>query len=384
MAKADYYETLGVARDADEKQLKSAFRKLAMQYHPDRNPDNPDAELKFKEINEAYDVLKDSQKRAAYDQYGHAAFEGGMGGPGGGAGAGGFDFADVFDEFFGDFMGGRGGAGRRRGGGGRGSDLRYNLEISLEDAFLGKTVQINVPSSVVCDACNGSGAEPGTKPEVCPTCSGSGKVRANQGFFMVERTCPTCGGQGQIIKKPCRVCSGAGKIQKDKTLEVNIPKGVDDGNRIRLGGEGEAGTRGGPSGDLYIFLTIKPHDLFRRDSDMLYCQVPIPMTTAALGGQIEVPTISGKRARIKIPEGTQSGRQFRLKGQGMPELNGGFTGDMIIETAVETPVNLSKRQKELLQELAAGDEGKSAGKSSSPRSDGFFTKVKELWDDLTE
>jgi len=382
MAKADYYDLLGVSRDADEKQLKSAYRKLAMQYHPDRNPDNPEAEAKFKDVSEAYDVLKDGDKRAAYDRYGHAAFEGGMGGPGGGAGAAGFDFADVFDDLFGDFMG-RGsqrGGGRRRQGGGRGADLRYNLEITLEDAFAGKTVQVEVPTSVTCDTCDGSGAEPGTQPEVCGTCNGQGKIRTNQGFFMVERTCPNCGGQGMIIKNPCKACSGAGKISKEKTLEVKIPKGVDDGNRIRLSGEGEAGTRGGPSGDLYIFLSVKPHQLFRRDGDTLFCQVPIEMTKAILGGQIEVPTVSGKRARVTVPEGTQSGRQFRLKGQGMPELNGGYTGDMIIETQVETPVNLSKKQKELIEEFA-GVEDK---ESSSPRTEGFFSKVKELWDDLTE
>lgn len=379
MAKADYYDLLGVGRDADEKQLKSAYRKLAMQYHPDRNPDNPEAEQKFKEVSEAYDVLKDADKRAAYDRYGHAAFEGGMGGPGG-AGAAGFDFTDVFDDLFGDFMGRGGRGGRRRGGGGRGADLRYNLEINMEDAYQGKTIQITVPSSVACDTCSGSGAAPGSQPEVCGACGGQGKVRTNQGFFMVERTCPKCGGQGQVITNPCTTCVGAGKVNKEKKLEVKIPKGVDDGNRIRLAGEGEAGTRGGPAGDLYIFLSVKPHPLFRRDGDMLFCQVPIEMTKAILGGQIEVPTISGKRARLKIPEGTQSGRQFRLKGQGMPELNGGYTGDMIIETQVETPVNLTKKQRELIEEFA----GVKGDTSSSPRTEGFFSKVKDLWDDLTE
>jgi molecular chaperone DnaJ len=380
MSKKDYYELLGVAKDVDEKALKSAFRKAAMQYHPDRNPDNKEAEQKFKEIGEAYEVLKDPEKRAAYDRYGHAAFEGGMGGPGGGGhGGAGFDFSDVFEEFFGDFMGGAGGRRRQRGGPGRGNDLRFNMEITLEDAYGGKEDKIRVPTSVACEPCGGSGAEPGSKPEACDMCGGAGKVRASQGFFMVERTCPKCQGNGTIISNPCKSCGGAGRVRKDKTLQVKIPKGVEEGTRIRLAGEGEAGARGGPPGDLYIFLTLKPHPLFKRDGDMLYCQVPIPMATATLGGQIEVPTIEGKRARVKIPEGTQSGRQFRLKGKGMPELNGGFVGDMIIEMNVETPTNLSKKQRELMEEFAA--EG---GDSVSPRSEGFFSKVKDLWDDLTE
>ncbi len=379
MAKQNYYDLLGVGKDADEGTLKKAFRKQAMQYHPDRNPGDEAAEKKFKEIGEAYDVLKDPEKRAAYDRYGHAAFEGGMGGGGHpGGGAGGFDFSDVFEEFFGGMGGGR----RRRGGGNsatRGNDLRFNLEITLEEAFNGKSDTIKVPTSVSCEPCNGSGAEKGSSPEVCGTCGGHGKVRANQGFFMVERTCPTCQGAGHTIKNPCKVCRGAGRVEKEKTLEVKIPQGVDEGQRIRLSGEGEAGVRGGPAGDLYIFLTIKPHSIFKRDSEMLFCQVPIPMTTAVMGGQIEVPTIGGGRARVKIPEGTQSGRQFRLRGKGMPELNGGYVGDMILETAVETPVNLTKRQRELMEEFA--QEG---GDNISPRSEGFFTKVKDLWDDLTE
>lgn len=380
MSKADYYDLLGVQKDVDEKALKSAFRKAAMQYHPDRNPGDAEAEKKFKEIGEAYEVLKDPEKRAAYDRYGHAAFEGGMGGGGhGGHGGAGFDFSDVFEEFFGDFMGGGGRRRRGPGGAARGSDLRFNMEITLEDAFRGKEDKIRVPTSVGCEPCGGSGAEPGSKPEVCDTCGGAGKVRASQGFFMVERTCPKCQGNGSIIINPCKSCSGAGRVRKEKTLQVKIPKGVEEGTRIRLAGEGEAGSRGAPPGDLYLFLSIKPHPLFKRDGDMLYCQVPIPMTTATLGGQIEVPTIEGKRARIKIPDGTQSGRQFRLRGKGMPELNGGFVGDMIIETVVETPTNLNKRQRELMEEFAA--EG---GDSISPRSEGFFSKVKDLWDDLTE
>jgi len=379
MSKQDYYELLGVEKGVDEGTLKKAFRKAAMKYHPDRNPGDAGAEKKFKEMGEAYDVLKDPEKRAAYDRYGHAAFEGGMGGAGGGQGAGGFDFSDVFEEFFGDFMGG--GGRRQRGGGhsGRGSDMRFNMEITLEEAFAGKTDQITVPTSVACNPCGGSGAEPGSKPEVCDTCGGHGKVRASQGFFMVERACPKCHGTGSVIKNPCKTCRGVGKVNKEKTLQVKVPQGVEEGTRIRLSGEGEAGVRGGSPGDLYIFLSIKPHPLFKRDGDMLYCQVPIPMTTATLGGQIEVPTIEGKRARIKIPDGTQSGRQFRLRGKGMPELNGGFVGDMIIETSVETPVNLTKRQRELLEEFAA--EG---GDKISPRSEGFFSKVKDLWEDLTD
>jgi len=376
MSKQDYYELLGVEKGVDEGTLKKAFRKAAMKYHPDRNPGDEAAEKKFKEMGEAYDVLKDPEKRAAYDRYGHAAFEGGMGG--GGQGGAGFDFSDVFEEFFGDFMGG---GGRRRGGqqSGRGSDMRFNMEITLEEAFAGKSDKITVPTSVACDPCGGSGAEPGSQPEVCDTCGGAGKVRASQGFFMVERACPKCRGAGSTIKNPCKTCHGAGKVNKDKTLQVKIPQGVEEGTRIRLSGEGEAGLRGAPAGDLYIFLSIKPHPLFKRDGDMLYCQVPIPMSTATLGGQIEVPTIEGKRARIKIPAGTQSGRQFRLRNKGMPELNGGFVGDMIIETSVETPVNLTKRQRELLEEFAA--EG---GDTINPRSEGFFTKVKDLWEDLTD
>jgi len=381
MAKADYYELLGVARGASADEIKKAFRKLAMKWHPDKNPGDAAAEQKFKEINEAYSVLSDDDKRAAYDRYGHAAFEGG--GPGGGgAGARGFDFgssfADVFDDLFGDFMGGRG---QRGGGNGatRGSDLRYNMEITLEEAFKGKKTQIRVPSTIACEACEGSGAAPGSKPTTCPSCQGAGKVRAQQGFFTVERTCPTCQGAGRIIKDPCKVCSGHGRVSKEKTLSVNIPQGVEDGTRIRLAGEGEAGLRGGPTGDLYIFLTVVPHALFRRDGANLFCRVPIPMVTAALGGNIEVPTIDGTRARVAIPAGTQTGRQFRLKGKGMPALRGGALGDLYINAVVETPMNLTAKQKDLLKEFE-----KAGGKGTSPESEGFFAKVKELWNDLTE
>lgn len=379
MSKRDYYEVLGVERGASADELKKAYRKLAMQYHPDRNPDNPEAADKFKELNEAYDVLKDEQKRAAYDRFGHAAFDGGMGG---GGGRGGFDFgggggfSDLFEEMFGDFMGGR-----RGQSSGRGSDLRFNMDISLEDAFAGKTTTITVPSSAPCDSCNGTGGKDGAQPTTCGTCHGHGKVRAQQGFFTIERTCPTCQGQGRVIKDPCRVCGGQGRVRKDKTLSVTIPAGVEDGTRIRLAGEGEAGTRGAPPGDLYIFLSIKPHRLFQRDGANIYCRVPIPMTTAALGGTVDVPTIDGTMTKVTIPPGTQSGNQFRLKSKGMSVLRSPARGDMFIQAMVETPVNLTARQQELLREFeAAGDQD---GKHN-PESEGFFAKVKELWKDLTE
>lgn len=376
MAKADYYELLGVERGVSADDLKKAFRKQAMQCHPDRNPGNADAEKKFKEINEAYEVLKDEQKRAAYDQYGHAAFENG----GRGQGGGGFDFSgnfsDVFDDLFGDFMGG---GGRRGGGPARGADMRYNLEITLEEAFKGKKTSIRVAGTVACEGCEGSGAAPGSQPVTCQTCRGQGKVRAQQGFFTIERTCPSCQGQGRMIKDPCTSCRGAGRKQKEKTLSVNIPAGVEDGTRIRLTGEGEAGPRGGPPGDLYIFLSLQQHQFFRRDGVNLFCRAPIPMTKAALGGQIEVPSIDGSRARVTIPPGTQTGRQFRLKGKGMPVMRGAGVGDLYINAMVETPMNLTKRQKELLQEFEAA-----GGSNNSPESEGFFSKVKEFWDDLTE
>lgn len=385
----DFYTVLGVQKGASEDELKKAYRKLAMQYHPDRNQGNAEAEKKFKQINEAYDVLKDPQKKAAYDRYGHDAFTGGMGqgGPGG-MGAGGFEFSgsfsDIFEDLFSEFTGGaRGG---RRGGepaqpaAARGSDLRYNLDVTLEEAFRGKQQTIKVTTSGTCETCDGSGAEKGTKPETCSTCNGRGAVRAQQGFFTVERTCGNCQGTGKVIKNPCKTCAGSGRVRKEKSLSVTIPAGVEEGTRIRLAGEGEAGFRGGPPGDLYIFLSIKPHAIFRRDGANIYCNAPIPFTTATVGGHIEVPTIDGGRVKVTIPEGTQSGHQFRLKGKGMSVLRSQAKGDMYIEVAVETPVNLSKKQKELLKEF----EGAAGSKSTSPASESFFTRVKEFWEDLKE
>jgi molecular chaperone DnaJ len=378
MAKRDYYDILGVQRNASEQDLKSAFRKLAKDHHPDRNPGDNGAEQNFKELNEAYEVLKDPQKRAAYDRFGHAAFDGGMGGRGGGAGFG-PDFAssmsDIFDDLFGEFMGGRRGGGQqRRSGRERGADLRYNMEISLDDAFAGKTAQIRVPTSVTCETCSGSGAEAGTKPVTCATCGGAGKVRASQGFFTIERTCPSCQGRGETIADPCPACNGAGRVVKERTLSVNIPAGVEDGTRIRLSGEGEAGSRGGPAGDLYIFLSIKPHELFQRDGSDVFCRVPISMTTAALGGQIEVPTLDGTVSRVKVPEGTESGKQFRLKGKGMPVLRSNASGDLYIQVEVETPKNLTRKQRELLEEFE-----RLSAKDTSPESAGFFARMKDLF-----
>ena len=374
MAKRCYYETLGLSRGAGEPEIKSAYRRLAKEYHPDRNPGDTRAEVRFKEVSEAYEVLKDPQKRAAYDHFGHAAFDGGMGG------ARGFgpDFAssmsDIFDDLFGEFMGGRRGQ-RQRTARERGADLRYNLEVSLSDAFEGKTAQIRVPTSVCCETCSGSGARAGTKPTACPTCGGVGKVRASQGFFTIERTCPTCQGRGETIEDPCPRCSGAGRITKERTLSVNIPPGVEDGTRIRLAGEGEAGLRGGPAGDLYIFLSIKPHEFFQRDGADIFCRVPISMTTATLGGQIEVPTVNGAATRVKVPEGSESGKQFRLKGKGMPVLRSKVTGDMYIQVEVETPKNLTRRQRELLEEFE-----RESHKETSPESAGFFARVKDFFE----
>jgi molecular chaperone DnaJ len=380
MAKRDYYEVLGTQKGADADAIKKAYRKKAKELHPDRNKDNPKAEEQFKEVNEAYDCLKDPDKKAAYDRFGHAAFEGGMGGGGGPRGAHQGDFAsafsDVFDDLFGDFMNQRGGGGGGRQRAVRGSDLRYNLRVTLEEAHGGLQKTIQVPTAVACGSCNGSGAEGGSEPATCPTCSGMGKVRAQQGFFTVERTCPTCSGAGQIIKNPCKSCGGQGRVERDRSLSVNIPAGVETGTRIRLGGEGEAGMRGGPAGDLYIFIEVEPHKIFERDGPNLYCRVPVSMTTAAMGGDIEVPTIDGGRSRVKIPEGSQSGRQMRLRGKGMPALRGSGSGDMMIELAVETPVNLTARQKELLREF------EDLSEENSPENKDFLKSVRNFWDSM--
>ena len=377
MAKRDYYETLGVQKGASEDDLKAAFRRLAKQYHPDRNPDDKTAEQRFKEINEAYEILKDSQKRAAYDQFGHAAFDGTGNRPGGG-GFGpefGASMSDIFDDLFGEFMGGRRGRERGRGGRERGADVPYNMEISLSEAFTGKQAQIRVPTTVTCDVCSGAGAKPGTRPTACTTCGGYGKVRASQGFFTIERTCPACLGRGELIETPCEKCTGAGRITKERTLSVNIPAGVEDGTRIRLAGEGQAGFRGGPPGDLYIFLTIKPHEFFQRDGADIFCRVPISMFTAALGGQVEVPTVDGGRTRVKIPEGSETGKQFRLRGKGMPVLRSRVAGDMYIQVDVETPKNLNRRQRELLEEFE-----RASSKDTSPQSAGFFARVAQFFE----
>ena len=381
--KADFYETLGVQKGADEKELKSAFRKLAMQFHPDRNPGDHACEHKFKEINEAYECLKDPQKRAAYDRFGHAAFEhGGMNGAAHGFAAGGF--ADIFEDIFGDMMGG---GGRRRSSGGRerGADLRYSMEISLEEAFAGKTAQIHVPASVSCDECSGTGAKPGTQPVTCSMCHGHGKVRASQGFFSIERTCPQCQGRGQTIKDPCPKCAGQGRVTEERSLSVNIPAGIEDGTRIRLANEGEAGLRGGPSGDLYIFLSVKPHELFERDGLDLLCTVPVPITIAALGGEIEAPCLMGGencdgncKLPVDVPEGAQTGKTIRLKGRGMPSLRNRQRGDLVVELFVETPTHLSARQKELLREFA-----ELCGDKQNPKSANFLGKAKRFWEEVT-
>ncbi len=376
MSKRDYYEVLGVGKGANEAELKSAFRKLAMKYHPDRNQGDKDAEIHFKELNEAYQVLSDGQKRAAYDRFGHAAFSQGMGGGGPGFGADFSDFmSDIFENFFGETRGrGRGGGSGRE----RGADLRYNLEISLEEAFESKTASIKIPTSTTCEVCAGSGAKAGSKPRQCPTCNGYGRVRAAQGFFSIERTCPNCHGRGEVIDDPCDACGGAGRVTRERALSVNVPAGVEEGTRIRLAGEGEAGLRGGPPGDLYIFLSIKPHQFFQRDGADLFCRVPISMVTAALGGEFTVPTLDGSDAKVKVPEGTQSGRQFRLRGKGMPVLRSRDLGDLYIQVVVETPQKLTKRQRELLTEFdrASSDE-------THPESSGFFSRVREFFDGLS-
>ncbi|EKE09139.1 MAG: hypothetical protein ACD_16C00212G0020 [uncultured bacterium] len=380
MAKQDFYELLGIPRSAKADEIKKTYRKLAMKYHPDKNPGDKEAEKKFKEISEAYDVLKDDKKRALYDQVGHAAFNGGMGAgaPHGGFYQGDFDFqssgfGNIFDDMFSEFMGGRA---QQAEASRRGADLRYNMEISLDEAFRGIKKNIKIPSNAKCETCHGSGATEGTKPETCPTCHGNGKIHARQGFFTIERTCSHCHGLGEIIRVPCKTCHGSGRIRKEKTIAVNIPAGIEEGARIRLAGEGEAGLRGGINGDLYIFLHIKPHKFFHREGTNIFCQVPISMATASLGGEIEVPAIDEHSARVKVPAGTQSGKQFRLKGKGMSILRSSGRGDMYIQIQVETPINLSKRQKEILEEFRALEEKS----HSSPLSEGFFAKIRDFWD----
>ncbi len=375
MIDADYYELLGVQKGADDKVIKAAYRKLAMQYHPDRNPGCHESESKFKAINEAYDCLKDPQKRAAYDRYGKAAFQNG-GGSGAGAGFG--DFSDIFESFFGDFTG----RGRQRSSAMRGADLRYDLELTFEEAYAGKTADIELDVSAGCDHCAGTGAKPGAQVQTCGTCNGAGQVRMQQGFFVVERTCPSCRGAGQVIADPCEPCSGTGRVERRKTLQVKVPAGVDDGTRIRVSGEGEAGFRNGPAGDLYIFVHLRPHAIFKREGTTLFAHAPISITTAALGGEIPVPCLDGKGCTVKIPAGTQSGRQFRLRGKGMPALNSSGHGDLIVQIEVETPVQLTERQRELLEEfrtIECAHEGKNC-----PKSTGFFAKLKNAWDELTE
>ncbi|PSC03325.1 molecular chaperone DnaJ [Alsobacter soli] len=371
--KTDYYELLQVSRTATETELKSSFRKLAMKHHPDRNPGDKAAEARFKELNEAYQVLSDAQKRAAYDRFGHAAFENGMGG-GGGPGFGN-DFAssmaDIFEDLFGDFSG----RGRQRSDGReRGSDLRYNLEITLEEAYAGKTATLKVPTAIACEACSGTGAKPGSKAKQCPTCGGYGRVRASQGFFSIERTCPNCQGRGEVIEDPCRSCNGAGRVTRERTLSVNIPAGVEDGTRIRLANEGEAGLRGGPNGDLYIFLSLKPHPFLQRDGADLFCRAPVSMVKAALGGEVPVPVLDGEECTVKIPEGAQTGKQIRIRGRGMPILRSRDKGDLYVQLVVETPQKLNARQRELLREFE-----QESSKDTQPESASFFAKVREFF-----
>ena len=372
MAKRCYYETLAIERTANDGEIKTAFRRFAMQFHPDRNPGDKSAEHRFKEINEAYEVLKDPDKRAAYDRFGHAAFEHGMGGAAGFGADFGTTFSDLFEGIFG-MSAGRG----RSSGRERGADLRYNMEITLQEAFGGKNAQIRIPTSVTCEACSGSGAKAGTKPKTCPMCGGHGRVRHAQGFFTLERTCPNCHGRGQSIDTPCASCAGSGRVTRERTLAVNIPAGVEDGTRIRLAGEGEAGVRGGPPGDLYIFLSIGAHPFFQREGADLHCRVPVSMVTASLGGEFEVPTIDGGKTKVKVPEGTQSGRRFRLTGKGMPVLRSRQNGDMYVQVMVETPQKLTKKQRELLSEFE-----RLSSSETQPESSGFLGKVKEFLDGL--
>jgi len=376
MLDTDYYELLQVERTADEKTIKTAYRKLAMECHPDRNPGCKDSEAKFKAISEAYDCLKDPQKRAAYDRFGHAAFRNGGGGFGGGA-QDFSSFSDIFENIFGEFMGG--GQGGRRTNVLRGSDLRFDLEISLEDAFNGRTVEVPIDTAVQCEPCGGSGAKAGTSARTCSMCDGRGQVRARQGFFVVEQVCPTCRGSGEVIADPCQACRGEGRVEKRRSLEVRIPEGVDEGTRIRLSGEGEAGIRGGPAGDLYIFIHLARHSVFQREGTTLFVRCPISITTAALGGTIEVPGLDRKMNEIKIPAGTQTGKQLRHRGAGMPVLNGHGRGDMVVQLDVETPTKLSARQRELLEEFRKTETGEEC-----PASSGFFSKLRSMWDDLTD
>ncbi|UAL10716.1 molecular chaperone DnaJ [Caulobacter segnis] len=381
----DYYEILGVTRTIDEAGLKSAFRKLAMEHHPDRNGGCENATGRFKEINEAYSVLSDPQKRAAYDRFGHAGVNGPQGGAGGFGGQG-FDASDIFNDVFGDVFGEMFGGGRRQSNGPqRGQDLRYDLEISLEQAYAGAEVEIKVPAAMTCEVCEGSGAKPGTSPTVCGTCGGAGRVRATQGFFAVERGCPRCGGSGRLVLDPCQNCNGHGQVRRERILSVRIPAGVDDGARIRLAGEGDAGARGGPRGDLYIFLSVTPHELFERDGLDLLCTVPVPMTTAALGGEIEAPCLLGGencdgncKISVSVPEGAQTGKTVRLKGKGMPSLRSRQRGDLVVELFVETPTHLSARQKELMRELAG-----LCGEKQNPKSANFVGKAKRFWEEVT-
>lgn len=377
MSKRDYYEVLGVAKNATEAEIKKAFKRLAMKYHPDRNPDDKAAEEKFKEAKEAYEILTDAQKRAAYDQFGHAGVDPSAGGGGGGYGPGGASFSDIFGDVFGDIFGGAAGA---RGGGTRayrGSDLRYNLELSLEEAVMGTTVKIRVPTLVECDECDGSGAKKGTSAQTCPTCHGHGQVRMQQGFFSLQQTCPRCHGSGKIITDPCGKCHGQGRVQEQKTLSVKVPAGVDDGDRIRLSGEGEAGLHGGPAGDLYVQIHVREHPIFTRDENNLACEVPISFVTAALGGELDVPTLGG-RVKLKIPAETQSGKLFRLRGKGVRSVRGGDVGDLICRVVVETPVNLTGRQKELLQEFEASLNGD----KHSPKASSWLDGVKKFFEDM--
>ena len=379
MTKQCYYEALGLPRGASDKEIKAAFRRLAKECHPDSCNGDATAERRFKEINEAYEALKDPQRRAAYDRFGHAAFQGGGGGPGGHPFGADFSasMSAMFDDLFGEFMGQR--RTKQRSVRERGSDLRYNMEITLSEAFKGKSAQIRVPTNVTCEACSGSGAKAGTHATPCRTCIGIGKVRASQGFFTIERTCPTCHGRGEVIETPCGSCNGSGRVTKERTLSVTIPSGVEDGTRIRLASEGEAGLRGGSPGDLYIFLSIKPHEFFQRDGADLFCRVPIAMTTAALGGEIEVPTIDGGRSRVKIPEGSETGKQFRLKAKGMPVLRSKQLGDLYIQVEVETPKNLTRKQRELLKSFEDA-----SNPNTSPESAGFFARVKEFFEGIGE